>query len=213
MFAESDIEIPYTPYVGVIDFLQIPQSLLNGSTWGVGTADVYNKIYFVEGKAFYSAPAKSYEFTGDEDFREYGSTEEFFRCVSSCVDDADHYPYNPLCSHLEHGEHANTFFISSGGSLFSFRFSYDFFRNGESTNAERIETVRNWLRNEKTNGTPVTVVYPLANPPADTNISPIMLRGNIMQVAKNGYIVADSNAEKPVPFGIKYLITYQREDA
>lgn len=213
MFAESDIELPYTPYVGAIGYLPIPQSLLNGSTWGVGTADVYNKIYFVEGKAFYSAPAKSYEFTGDEDLGEWESTDDFFRCVSNGLDDAIQNTQKAVCSHFEYGDTANTFDISSGARRFSFRFSYDFFKNGESTTADRIEAIRNWLRAEKTNGTPVTVVYPLENPPADTDISPIMSRGNIIQVVKNGYMVANSNAEKPVPFGIKYLVTYQREDA
>ena len=213
MFAESNVELPYTPYVGVIDDLQIPQSLQNDSSWGVGTADSYNKIYFVSGKAFYSKPTKCYEFTGEEDLGEYGSTEDFFRCVSKVLDDAMHYPNAPLCSHLDYGEHANTFFISSGMSRFSFRLSYDFFRNGESTNAERIEAVRNWLRDEKTNGTPVTVVYPLENPPADTNISPIMSKENIIKVVKGGYMIADNTEENPVPFSMKYLVTYQREDA
>lgn len=211
LFAESNVELPYTPYVGVIDYLQIPQSLQNDSSWGVGTADSYNKIYFVSGKAFYSKPTKCYEFTGEEDLGEYGSTEDFFRCVSNALDDAMHYPNAPLCSHLDYGEHANTFFISSGMSRFSFRLSYDFFRNGESTNAERIEAVRNWLRNEKTNGTPVTVVYPLANPPADTNISPIMSKENIIKVVKGGYMIADNTEENPVPFSMKYLVTYTKE--
>ena len=211
MFAESDEELPYIPYVGLIDTYSITSTLQNDSLWGVGTSEAYNKIYFNSGKAFFSTPAKCYEFTGDEELREYESTGDFFRCVSSCADDAMSYPSNPLCSHLEYGEHANTFFISSGSSRFSFRLPYAFFTGGESTNEDRIAAVRNWLKTEKTNGTPVTVVYPLEYPPPEKVVTANLSKENILKVSRNGYIEVENTEKNPVPFSMKYLVTYTKE--
>lgn len=214
MLNEGENAIPYTPYVGTIDTFTIPEAVLNRDWYGAGTLDGNNHIYYADnGKVYYSKPIKVYEFTGDEDLGEYGSTNDFFRCVLSAVDDALPRQTNALCSHLPIGDFANSFSIDSGITRFSFRFAYNFFVSGETTTAERIETIRQWLRNEKAKGTPVTTVYLLEFPPIDTDITDLMPKENLIKVLGGCRIVAENEQSNPVPFSIKYLVTYQKEDA
>ena len=211
MFAESDVEIPYTPYVGTIDTFTIPEAVQAREGYGVGTLDGSNHIYYGDnGRAYYSKPIKIYEFTGDEYLGEYGSTNEFFRCVSNAVDDAMEGQTNALCSHLPLGDFANSFSIDGGSSRFSFRFAYDFFVAGETTNAERTETIRQWLKEQKAQGTPVTIVYALQTPPADEDITDLMPKENLIKVLGGCRIVAENEHSDPVPFSIKYLVTYPK---
>lgn len=201
----------YYPYVGTIDTFTIPEAVQAREGYGAGTPDGNNHIYYGNnGRAYYSKPIKVYEFTGDEDLGEYNSTAEFFRCVSSAVDDAMHWQTNALCSHLPLGDFANSFSIDSGSSRFSFRFAYNFFVSGETTTAERVEAVRRWLKEQKAQGTPVTIVYSLQTPPADEDITDIMPEENLIKVLGGCRIAAENEQSDPVPFSIKYLVTYPK---
>lgn len=195
--SDESINGKYRPYTR--NTLPIPEAVQALDGYGDGVNEsVYNYIDF-ETKQFVKRVQEKV-FTSADQLSVYGSTDAYFRVITTAVDNAKGLSVS-ICSHFGtatiNNLSANSWYIGSGASKGSFILPYSFFTT-ETTNTERLATFKAWLDAQNSAGTPVMVVYELATPEI-TDISDLLPSDNILSVEGGGTVTMRNEYGYDVP--------------
>lgn len=197
--------LPYKPYVGKLDKIEIPEAVRNLEGYGQGVEGYPNTIEWRDGKCYFVCRTKRIVFDGTENWVKSDTiTANTFRnyCVlpyeSNYINTTTITP--SICTHYGVNTTSGTYSREQGASVgLSWMYVYD--NNYADTD---VSLWKAHLAELYASGNPLTIEYALAEP-IETDITDLM-RDNFITVEGDGTLTAINEYEYDVPTSATYLI-------
>ncbi len=194
---------PYTPYIGTIDTFTMPEAVQAREGYGEGAnAEYCNYIEHTDGKWLDHKKASKTIFDGSDDERWYVSDGYFKTSLADLSTNTETSYGYAVCDKYD-----ETKLVDLPNSSFYCYTSYYGFGVLSIRDDSVTLDVDAWRAHLQSN--PLTFVYSLATPEIE-DITDLMPNENFIKVLGGCRIVAENEQSDPVPFSIKYLVTYPK---
>lgn len=197
--------LPYKPYVGKLDKIEIPEAVRNLEGYGQGVEGYPNTIEWRDGRCYFVQRAKRYAFDGTERwYAGLANASDAYRMFTSVNDALLTFASNMLapsiCNYYKSVSLDETYKRYNGvGYRDSTFFFYD-----ERYNTSDTSLWKSYIAELYASGNPLTIECALVEP-IETDITDLM-RDNFITVEGDGTLTAINEYEYDVPTSATYLI-------
>ena len=197
--------LPYKPYVGKLDKIEIPEAVRNLEGYGQGVEGYPNTIEWRDGRCYFVQRAKQYAFDGTEKWYTSGTNVSgVYRMFTSVNDILLTSPSNMLapsiCNYYKSLSLDDTYRKYDG---VSYKDSSIFFYN-ERYNTSDTSLWKSYIAELYAQNKPLEIIVALAEP-IETDITDLM-RDNFITVEGDGTLTAINEYEYDVLTSTTYLI-------